>query len=123
MGAVDWGINRAGVTNDFESNEKILSLNKNGAQTFLNPGYASRVTGCRSGNLKSGEVLFSLNAISKQDANYYLCIIGAGFGLSDQYDDVRLIVEGIVNLRSVIINRIQSFHNSEGVSCRNLLIQ
>ena len=50
-------------------------------------------------------------------------IIGAGFGLSDQYDDVRLIVEGIVNLRSVIINRIQSFHNSEGVSCRNLLIQ
>ena len=69
---------------------------KNGAQTFLNPGYVSRVTGRRSGNFKSGEVFFSLNAISKQDANYYLCIIRAGFGLSDQYDDVRLIVEGIV---------------------------
>ena len=116
MGAVDWGINRAGATNDFESNGKILSLNKNGAQTFLNPGCASRVTGSRSGNLKSGEVLFSLNAISKQDANYYLCIIRAGFGLSDQYDDVRLIVEGIVHLRSVIINSIKSFHYSKGVS-------
>ena len=150
MGAVDWGIKRAGVNNDFESNGKILSLNKNvvslaavfsivtqrnatercvtilktaaretnknGAQTFLNPGYASRVTGSRSGNLKSGEVLFSLNAISKQDANYYLCIIRAGFGLSDQYDDVRLIVEGIVKLRSVIINSIKSFHYSKGVS-------
>ena len=98
MGAVHWGIKRAGVTNDFESNGKILSLNKNGAQTFLNSGYVSRVIGSRSGNLKSGEVFFSLNAISKQDANYYLCIIRAGFGLSDQYDDVRLIVEGIVNL-------------------------
>ena len=118
MGAVHWGIKRAGVTNDFESNGKILSLNKNGAQTFLNPGYVSRVTGSRSGNFKSGEVFFSLNAISKQDANYYLCIIRAGFGLSYQYDDVRLIVEGIVNLRSVIINRIKSFHYSEGVSCR-----
>ena len=76
----------------------------------------SRVTGSRSGNLKSGEALFSLEAISKQDANYYLCIIRAGFGLSDQYDDVRLIVEGIVNLRSVIINSIKSFHCSKGVS-------
>ena len=118
VGAVHWGIKRAGVANDFESNGKILSLNKNGAQTFLNPGYVSRVTGSRSGNLKSGEVFFSLNVISKRDANYYLCIIRAGFGLSDQYDDVRLIVEGIVNLRSVIINRIKSFHYSKGVSCR-----
>ena len=39
-----------------------------------------------------------------------------GFGLSDQYDDVLLIVEGIVNLRSVIINSIKSFHYSKGVS-------
>ena len=72
--------------------------------------------GNRSGNLKSGEVFFSLNAISKQDANHYLCIIRAGFGLSDQYDDVQLIVEGIVNLRSVIINSIKSFHYRKGVS-------
>lgn len=104
------------MTNDFESNGKILSINKNGAQTFLNPGYISRVTGSRSGNLKSGEVFFSLNAISKQDANYYLCIIRAGFGLFDQYDDVRLIVEGIVNLRPVVINSIKSSHYCKGLS-------
>ena len=28
VGAVDWGIKGAGVTNDFESNGKILSLKK-----------------------------------------------------------------------------------------------
>ena len=71
VGAVDWRIKRAGVTNDFESNGKILSLNKNGAQTFLNSGFVSPVTGSRSGNLKSGEVFFSLNAISEQDAKHY----------------------------------------------------
>ena len=48
------------MTNDFESNGKILSLNKNGAETFLNPRYASRVTGRRSGNLKSSFPLMPL---------------------------------------------------------------
>ena len=72
VGAVDLEIKRAGVTNDFESNGKILSINNNGAQTFLNPRYISRtrVTRSRNENLKSGEVIFSLNVISKQDANY-----------------------------------------------------
>ena len=72
VGAVDLEIKRAGVTNDFESNGKILSIN-NGAQTFLNPRYISRtrVTRSRNENLKSGEVIFSLNVISKQDANYW----------------------------------------------------
>ena len=48
VGAVDWGIKRAGVTNDFESNGKILSINNNGAQTFLNPRYISRTCVTRS---------------------------------------------------------------------------
>ncbi|CAH3023855.1 unnamed protein product, partial [Porites evermanni] len=115
VGAVDWGIKRAGVTNDFESNGKILSLNKNGAQTFLNPGYVSRVTGSRSGNLKSGEVFFSLNAISKQDANHYLCILRAGFGLSDQYDDVQLIVEEIPIITHPESGKV-TYRESEAVS-------
>ena len=89
---IDWGIKGAAV-NDFEANGKILSLTGDG-QTFINRGYYGRVNGSWSGNSNSGQVVFTLTAINRNDMKSYRCILRAGFGESDNIDDVQLIVEG-----------------------------
>ena len=67
---------------------------KNGVQNLNNQEYDGRVNGSRSGNSQSGQVVFTLTAINRNDMKSYRCILRAGFGESDQVDDVQLNVEG-----------------------------
>ena len=92
-GVIEWGIKGAD-DNAFETNGKILTLTS-GAQTFINPAYDGRV----SGNSQSGQVVFTLKAITRNDVKSYLCILRSGFGGSDKFDHVELIVEGNYDLK------------------------
>ena len=90
---IKWGIKRAGA-NDFESNGLILSVAKDGTQRVENQGYNGRVNGIRSGNSRSAQVVFTLSAIEMKDMESYLCVLRGGFGESDQFDYLNLVVEG-----------------------------
>ena len=91
--AIDWGIKKAGE-NTFASDGKIFSLSKDGTEV-INSAYKGRVSGTRSGNVQSAQVVFTLNNISISDMKSYLCILRQGFGPnSDQFADLELIVEG-----------------------------
>ena len=68
---------------------------KNGVQNLKDQEYDGRVNGSQSGNSQSGQVVFTLTAINRNDNKSYRCILRAGFGGSDQVDDVQLNVEGI----------------------------
>ena len=92
-GEIDWGI-KGTAENDFEASQPILSL-KNGVQNLKDQEYDGRVNGSQSGNSQSGQVVFTLTAINRNDNKSYRCILRAGFGGSDQVDDVQLNVEGI----------------------------
>ena len=91
---IDWGIRKAGSTNDFESNGLILSVAKDGTQTVINQGYNGRMNGIRSGKSQSGRVVFTLTNIKMKDIDSYFCMLRAGFGDSNQYDDLKLAVKG-----------------------------
>lgn len=91
--SIDWGVKGAGG-NDFDQNGLILSL-KGGVQTSINKEYVGRV----SGNSQSGQVIFTFKAINRNDTKSYLCILRGGFGESDKFDDVQLIVEGNYGLK------------------------
>lgn len=90
---IEWGIKKDGE-NTFASNGKIFSLGKDGTAQ-INAAYKGRVSGTRSGNVQSAQVVFTLNNISISDMKSYLCILIQGFGQdSDQFADLELIVEG-----------------------------
>ena len=91
---IDWGIRKKGSANAFESNEPILSVDRGGTQTVINQGYNGRINGIRSGNSQSGRVVFTLSNIKMKDMESYLCMLRAGFGDSNQYDDLKLVVKG-----------------------------
>lgn len=90
---IKWGIKKAGA-NDFESNRRILSVAKDGTQTVENQEYNGRVNGIRSGNSQSGQVVFTLSTIDMKDMESYLCVLRGGFGESDRFDYLKLVVEG-----------------------------
>lgn len=90
---IDWGIKQVGA-NDFQSNGRILSVDRRGTQTVINQGYNGRINGMRSGNSQSGQVVFTLSTIQIKDMGSYLCMLRAGFGDSNQFDDLKLVVEG-----------------------------
>ena len=89
---IDWGIKKPGV-NTFSSNGKIFSLSRDGTED-IKQAYKGRVSGTRSGNVQSAQVVFTLNNISISDMNSYLCILRPGFGNSPKFADLELIVEG-----------------------------
>ena len=92
--AVSWGIRKAGSQNVFEGNSPLLSLDIYGNPSFTHQGYTGRVNGSRTGDSSFAQVIFTLRSITINDAKPYLCILRAGFGGSDQYDYVQLVVEG-----------------------------
>ena len=92
-GTIKWGIKKAGA-NAFESNGLILSVAKDGTQTVENQAYNGRVNGIRSGNSQSAQVVFTLSTIEMKDMESYLCVLRGGFGESDQFDYLNLVVEG-----------------------------
>ena len=91
---IDWGIRKAGSANAFESNRPILSVDRGASRTVFNQKYYGRIDGIRSGNSQSGKVVFTLSNITMKDMELYLCMLRAGFGDSNQYDDVKLVVKG-----------------------------
>lgn len=91
--SIKWGIKKAGA-NDFESNGLILSVAKDGTQAVINRGYNGRINGIRSGNSQFGSVVFTLSNIKMRDMESYLCKLRAGFGDSDQFDHLILVVKG-----------------------------
>ena len=91
-GTIKWGIKKAGA-NAFESNGLILSVAKDGTQT-VDQGYNGRVNGIWSGNSQSAQVVFTLSTIEMKDMKSYLCLLRGGFGESDQFDYLKLVVEG-----------------------------
>ena len=88
--AVEWGIKKSDG-DAFTPGGKILSLSSGGTKTFHKSGYDGRLTG----HWISGQVVFAFNAVNRNDANTYLCILRSSRPQdSDQYDHVRLVVEG-----------------------------
>ena len=90
---IDWGIKQAGA-DDFKSNGRILSVDRRGTQTVINQRYHGRINGIWSGNSQSGQVVFTLSTIEMKDMESYLCMLRGGFGESDQFDYLKLVVEG-----------------------------
>ena len=103
--SIDWGIKQPGA-NDFEENGRILSVDSGGTQTVINQRYNGRINGIWSGNSQSGQVVFTLSSIEMKDMESYLCMLRAGFGDSNQFDDLKLVVEGNYgwfNITTVVI--------------------
>ena len=109
---IKWGIKKAG-TNVFESNGLILSVAKDGTQTVENQGYNGRVNGIWSGNAQSAQVVFTLSTIEMKDMESYLCVLRGGFGGSDQFDYLKLVVKGRYGWFNIttVVNVFQSLAN------------
>ena len=106
---IKWGIKKAGA-NDFESNGLILSVATDGTQTVANQGYSGRVNGIWSGNAQSAQVVFTLSTIEMQDMESYLCVLRGRFGVSDEFDYLKLVVEGSYGCFNIttVVNVFQS---------------
>ena len=106
---IKWGIKEAGA-DDFASNGHILSVAKDGTQKVENQGYNGRVNGIWSENAQSAQVVFTLSAIEMKDMKSYLCVLRGGFGNSDQFDYLKLVVEGSYGWFNIttVVNVFQS---------------
>ena len=96
----------AGIEFDFkatnaatiEKNGKILFLNTFRKTVYVHQSFTGRVTGSRSGNSSSGQVIFNLSGITLNDTDTYGCQLYANnVRDSGQFDYSRLIVEGDVH--------------------------
>ena len=67
---------------------------KDGTQMVINQGDNERMNGIRSGKPQSGRVVFTLTNIKVKDIESYFCLLRAGFGDSNQYDDLKLAFKG-----------------------------
>ena len=91
--SIEWGIKQAGA-DDFQLNGRILSVDRGGTQMVMNQRYNGRINGIWSGNSQSGQVVFTLSTIEMKDMESYLCMLRAFFGDSNQFDHLKLVVEG-----------------------------
>ena len=81
-----------------ETNGKILVLKALGKTGYVHQSYAGRVSGSRTGNSSSGQVIFNLSGITLNDTDTYGCQLYANnVQDSDQFDYAKLIVEGDVH--------------------------
>ena len=91
---VTWGLKR----NDFvgvDSDKILVSLSKSGLVPALVPlKYTGRVSGSRSDDLLSGQAIFTLSNISKNDETRYACLIKPEGPFARAFDSVYLLVEG-----------------------------
>ena len=91
-----------------EKNGKILFLNTFGKTVYVHQSFTGRVTGSRTGNSSSGQVIFNLSGITLNDTDTYGCQLYANnVQDSGQFDYARLIVEGDVHfLHTDIFDRV-----------------
>ncbi len=97
---VEWGIKKAGQP-DLENNGLLISLKKTGPVSIPVPSaYSGRVS--ESGDVSSGQIIFTLSSIRKSDERYYGCRITPTdpFVLS-KFDSVYLAVKGGLRLISL----------------------
>ena len=81
-----------------EKNGRILFLNTFGKTVYVHQSFTGRVTGSRSGNSSSGQVIFNLSGITLNDTDTYGCQLYANnVQDSGQFDYAKLIVEGDVH--------------------------
>ena len=71
---VYWGLKQAGI-NDIASNGRLVSLDNNDKllPLTIQAAYSGRVSGGRSGNFSSGQVIFTLSNITKSNERFYGC--------------------------------------------------
>ena len=91
--SVDWGLGRddgAGI----ENNGILASLDKSGpVSRKVSSAYNGRVSG--TGNLSSGQVVFTLSSIKEMDERFYACLLRPTDAFDSQpVDSVHLVVEG-----------------------------
>ena len=91
-----------------EKNGRILFLNTFGKTVYVHQSFTGRVTGSRTGNSSSGQVIFNLSGITLNDTDTYGCQLYANnVQDSDQFDYARLIVEGDAHfLHTDIFDRV-----------------
>ena len=91
-----------------EKNGKILFLNTFGKTVYVHQSFTGRVSGSRTGNSSSGQVIFNLSGITLNDTDTYGCQLYANnVQHSGQFDYARLIVEGDVHfLHTDIFDRV-----------------
>ncbi len=90
---VDWGLKKDGV-NGFVNNGRLVSLDKSGSVSVTVPSaYSGRVSG--SGDVSSGQAIFTLSSIRKSDDRYFGCRISPTDSfMSQKFDLVYLAVKG-----------------------------
>jgi len=94
---VTWGLKKESVTNSFDTNGKLVSLNEASIMLPLSIplSHNGRVSGGRTFNLSSGKAIFTLNNGMKDDEKFYLCEIDPNDpNDSPHYDFVYLAIEG-----------------------------
>ena len=91
-----------------EKNGRILFLNTFGKTVYVHQRFTGRVSGSRTGNSSSGQVIFNLSGITLNDTDTYGCQLYANnVQDSGQFDYARLIVEGDVHfLHTDIFDRV-----------------
>ena len=93
---VIWGLKKDG-TNDFAANGVLVSLDKSGFISLsVPPAYMGRVSGSRNGDSSSGQAIFTLRSIAKDDERSFGCKIESANPLDDNpvFDPVQLVVNG-----------------------------
>jgi len=93
---VTWGLKKESVTNSFDTNGKLVSLNEASIMLPLSIplSYNGRVSGGRTFNSSSGKAIFTLNNVMKDDEKFYLCEIYPNDPKdSPRYDFVYLAIE------------------------------
>ncbi|XP_078379932.1 uncharacterized protein LOC144662852 [Oculina patagonica] len=90
---VDWGLKRDGMR-DLENGGILVTIKQNGVVSVPAPSaYSGRVSG--SGDVSSGQVIFTLSSIRKSDEKYYGCRIDKVTDFDPaKFDSVYLAVRG-----------------------------
>ena len=90
---VEWGV-KFGATDIIP---RLVSLSSSGTQPILTTEvlYGGRVNGSYHGDASSGQAIFTLSNIRKEDKGFYACrITDTSALLGTQFDSVELIIQG-----------------------------
>ena len=95
INTVNWGLKRAGA-NDLSDAGFLVSLGVVGQVSVqVPPEYVGRVSGSRSGNASSGQAIFTLTSINKNDERFFGCLLSRASPLdTNAFESVYLVVEG-----------------------------
>ena len=93
---IQWGIKKDGVK-DLNTSTILVSLDQSVLVPITVPdAYTGRVCGTRHDDSSSGQVLFTLSSVKKEDENIYGCRITSSDNLFPvvKFDYMQLVVEG-----------------------------